>query len=224
MSSSTAISNEGKRRTFFVMGTMGVSIGILLLDSLFFKGVLSAEIWGYGFTAVFLLYAIAAKDQLILKFLGFAVVAGLAELVADHYLVAISDTLIYPTDEPMLWSSPAYMPFSWTVVLIEFGFLGWLMARKMHPSLAGLLLGVLGALLVPLYEHWAIDAGWWSYKDTPMLGPVPIYVIIAEGLLMVPVPYLLLCVEKSSWLWILGLGLIEGAVMLLACILALAVV
>ena len=219
----SAATKKERFRIIFVLGVMTISIGTLLLDSLWFQGIVSAEAWGYGFSAVFLAYALLSKDELILKFFGFGVVAGFAELVADHYLVATTGTLVYPADELFIWSSPAYMPFSWVVVLVEFGFLGWLLTKKFNLLLSGVILGILGALLVPLYEHWAIGAGWWYYHNTAMLGPVPYYIILAEGLLMIPVPYFMKKLETGKWPLIPAFGLAEGVVMLIACLIAIQV-
>lgn len=209
-----------KIRTPFVLIVMGVSIAVLVIDSLFDHGIISAEWWGYGFSFIFATYAMLTKDPLIKKFVLFGLVAGFAELIADHWLVAYTHSLIYPLNEPMLWSSPMYMPFSWTVVLVEFGFLGWLLIKKFNYVQSGLILAVAGALLVPLYEHWAISAGWWHYVHTLMIGPVPYYIILAEGLLMLPIPFIVRQINERKALSVIGYGLAEGVVMLLACFIA----
>jgi hypothetical protein len=95
----------------FMMVVMAFAIGTLVVDSLLDRGWVSARWWGYGFFAVYVVYALVRRDPLIGRLAGFAIVAGFAELVADHYLVSITGTLHYPLPEPMLWDSPAYMPF-----------------------------------------------------------------------------------------------------------------
>lgn len=209
---------QERLRFFFVLGTMTASIATLVVDSLFFHGVVSAAYWGYAFYGIFMGYALLTQDQLILKLVVFGLVAGLAELAVDHWLVAVSDSLVYPLDENMLWSSPAYMPFSWTVVLVEFGYLSWLFSRKLGPIVAGLIVAVLGAMLVPLYEHWAISAEWWYYHNTKLWGTVPIYIIAAEGLLMLPVPFFVQKMDQSKSPVKLPLlfGLLEAVVMMVA--------
>ena len=211
---------EEKKRTYWVLGLMMVSILVLVIDSLIGPSIVTAEIWGYGFSAVFLILAFALNDKLLKQLFLFSLIAGFAELPADHYLVAFSKTLVYPPNEPMIWSSPAYMPFSWSVVLMEFGYISWLLLRKYPAMKAGLILAVLGACLVPLYEHWAISAGWWSYQNTPMIGPVPIYIIVAEGLLMIPVPYLVNQIQNGKMNVSIA-ALLEGLAMLIACFIAL---
>jgi hypothetical protein len=217
---STVSSASDKRRTWFVLGVMTAGIVVLVIDSLLKEGWVTAAWWGYTLSAVFLVYAIVKRDQLLINFFVFALTAGFAELAADRWLVEYTKTLIYPHPEPMLLSSPAYMPFSWAVVLMEVGYLGWLITNRWGLVKATIALCILGSILVPLYETWAIEAGWWYYQNTPKLGLVPKYVILAEGLLMLSVPFLLKKTETSRLPAIILYGLIEGAIMFLVCILA----
>lgn len=209
-----------KRRLWFVLTVMTIGIAILISDSLQEKGWVSAAWWGYGLSAVFFLYAGIMRDQLLLRFSLFALTTGFAELMADAWLVNYTHTLLYPHPEPMLFASPAYMPFSWTVVLLEVGYIGWLVSKKWGLVKATVFLFVLGAVLVPLYERWAIGAGWWSYVNCPTLFDVPHYVIAAEGLLMLSIPVILSRVEKVNYFTIVLWGITEGVIMLLACMLA----
>ena len=212
-----------RARTWWVLGTMTASILVLIIDSQLGKSILTAQIWGYGFSALFLVLAFVLHDDLLKKLYLFSLLAGFAELPADHYLVSYTETLIYPSNEPMIWSSPAYMPFSWSVVLVEFGYLSWLLLRRFNAVTSGLILAVLGACLVPLYEHWAISSGWWSYQNVEMWGPVPLYIILAEGLLMIPIPFFIKKICDGN-LRIVGMSaLAEGLAMLLACMIAIEV-
>jgi len=209
-----------KKRTLFVIDVMVISILVLIIDSWLKQGWISAAVWGYGFSALFLVFALLSRDKILLRFFLFVVTAGFAELAADKWLVDFTQTLIYPHLEPMLLSSPAYMPFSWTVVLMEVGYIGWILTPRWGLVKASLFLCAFGAVLVPLYETWAIDAGWWFYQNTPKIFGVPRYVILAEGLLMLTVPFMLSKVAKAKPLNIILWGLAEGVVMLLACIIA----
>ncbi|QIX59839.1 hypothetical protein FY528_13230 [Hymenobacter lutimineralis] len=207
-------------RTPVMLGLMTLGILLLIHDSLTHQGWISAARWSYGLFAAYLLYASATRDVVIGRLLAFALVAGLAELVADAYLVSFTKTLLYPRPEPMLWDSPLYMPVSWAVVLTQIGYLGWLLLRWMPASRAGLLLVPVSGLLIPLYENWAIRAGWWNYQGAPELWGVPYYIYLAEALLMLPVPWLLVRALGQGGRWLLLAGLLEGLVMLLACIVA----
>ncbi|GAB3653920.1 hypothetical protein GCM10027594_27870 [Hymenobacter agri] len=124
-------------RTPVLLGLMALGIALLVHDSLTHRGWVTAARWSYGFFTAYALYAVLARDWLVARLLGFALVAGLAELVADAYLVESTHTLLYPRPEAMLWDSPLYMPFSWAVVLIQIGYLGWLLLGRLtsiyHP-------------------------------------------------------------------------------------------
>lgn len=202
------------------MATMSFGILLLIVDSIQQKGWISAAWWGYGLSAVFLTYGIITRDKLLLRFFLFCITAGFAELIADAWLVDYTQTLVYPMPEPMLLRSPAYMPFSWTVVLMEVGYIGWMLSYHWNLWKASVFLCLFGAMLVPLYETWAIHAGWWHYQNTPTIFKVPEYVIVAEGLLMISVPWLLRKVENASPMAIVLWGLVEGVAMLLACFIA----
>ena len=210
-------------RTPFMLGMMTLGIALLIHDSITHLGWISASRWSYGLFAMYTLYAVLTRDLTIARLLGFALVAGLAELVADAYLVDVTKTLLYPVLEPMIWDSPAYMPFSWAVVLTQIGYLGWLLLSRLSAWQVGLLLVPMSGVLIPLYENWAIHAGWWDYHLAPDWWGVPRYIYIAEALLMLPVPALLLKAMGQGGRWIPLAGLLEGLVMLLACLVAFAV-
>lgn len=214
------LSSESRRRTIFVLTVMTFGIVLLIIFSILKKGWITGAIWSYGLSAVFLLYALMAKDDILKRLFIFSITAGFAELLADYWLVAYTKTLIYPQDEPILVSSPAYMPFSWTVVLMEVGYIGWLLSYRWNMLRASIFLCFLGALIVPLYENWAIHAGWWYYVNTPKVFHVPRYVIAAEGLLMLSVPLMLREAENSKRFVIVLWGLVEGVVMFVACLIS----
>ncbi len=214
------ISTTDRRRTVFMSASMGVSILCLIFNAFVFKGWLSASIWSLGFTLLYVGYALITRDRLLVHFILFAILAGFAELPTDNWLVQHTGTLFYPGTEPMLWSSPAYMPFAWAVVLMQVGYIGWLLTRRFHMIRAMLMVMVLGALIVPFYEYLAIHAEWWSYGNTRMLGPVPVYIIIAEGLLMLSVPPFFKEGERKSLTYTPLLAVLQGGVMWLSCIIA----
>jgi hypothetical protein len=216
----TPSQRDTKKRTWFVLAMMAFGILLLIFDSIQKKGWISAAWWGYGLSAVFLFYALITSDRLLLRFFLFCLTAGFVELLSDAWLVNYTQTLVYPRPEPMLLSSPAYMPFSWTVVLMEVGYIGWLLSYRWNILKASLFVCLLGAMLVPLYETWAIHAGWWHYENTRVVLKVPQYVILAEGLLMITMPFMLRKVENAKPVVIILWGLAEGVVMLLACFIA----
>jgi hypothetical protein len=215
---------KNRKRNIFILGSMAVAIIFLIINAYFFKGWISATLWGFGFTIAYVLYALITKDALLGRFLFFGMCAGWIELLPDHWLVAGTKTLIYPPDEPIIDSSPMYMPFSWLVVFIQIGYIGFLLTHKIGLFKASVIVTVLGALIIPVYEHLAIQAGWWSYQNTPTIFNVPYYVIVAEGLLMTTIPFFYKKCEKTKLIAIPLLGFIQGMIMWLTCIIAFALV
>ncbi len=208
------------RESIVIISIMAVGILILIADSLWFKGWVSAAYWGFGLSAVYGLYAFLKGGAHLQKIWVFALIAGFVELLADHYLVSYTGTLVYPKNEPMLWTSPLYMPFSWLAVLFQIGYIGWKISFKLGKGKAAILLLVLGSIIIPLYEHWAINAGWWYYQAAPMKWDVPYYISLAEGLLMLSIPFLLRMVTDSKWKSVIILGIIQGLIMLVASFIA----
>lgn len=136
-------------------------------------------------------YAFIAHDSFFKHLLGFGLAAGWVELFADHWLVHGTKTLVYSVNEPMILSSPAYMPFAWAVIITQIGYLGWLISSKEKLWESIILSFLIGAAMIPLYEHWAHRANWWKYRDCQMLSDTPYYIVIGEGLIcsILPVFY-----------------------------------
>lgn len=218
------LDNNFRKRNIFIFSSMALAVLLLLFNAYFFKGWVSASLWGYGFSLAYILYAFFTKDLLLGRFLLFGMCAGWVELLPDHWLVAGTHTLVYPPNEPIVDSSPLYMPFSWLTVFIQVGYIGFLLSRKMGLLKSSILVTIMGAIIIPVYEHLAIQAEWWSYRNTPMLFNVPHYVILAEGLLMTTIPFFYNKCKDSRWIVIPLLGFIQGMIMWLCCILAFALV
>ncbi|MBT6515381.1 MAG: NAD(P)-binding protein [Crocinitomicaceae bacterium] len=208
------------RRKWFILCSMGVAVGFLVVSAWKFPGWHSAALWGFGFSGIYFAYAFIFRDKLMLRFVLFGIAAGLTELIADYWLVHVTETLFYPTGEPMLFASPSYMPFSWLVVLIQIGYLGFLINKKYSLLTSSIAVGIMGCIIIPVYEYFAIGAGWWSYDNCVMWGSVPAYIFVAEGLLMLSIPELFNRCENASLKWIPVLGIIQGLIMWLACIIA----
>jgi hypothetical protein len=201
------------KRTRFVLTASLIGSVVLVVFALFAPGWVSASVWAVGLSLTFLIYALATRDALLLRFIALAFLAGWIELLPDAWLVSHTDSLVYDPNEPFVSKSPVYMPLSWTAVLVQVGYFGWLLSRKVPMYAAMLLVGVLGALIIPFYEFISIVGGWWSYRNVPMILGVPYYIIMAEGLLMMSVPLLFRAVEKAP-LWLIPvLALLQGIIM-----------
>lgn len=208
------------RQAAFMVVVMVFSIICLFIDQLFFPGWVSAATWGIGFSFIYALYAWGTNDRLIQRFFIFSLSAGIAELFADAWLVQYTETLVYPQGGIMLASSPFYMPFSWVVVLMQLGYISFWLHRKLSLPVVCLLMVLLSGLMIPLYEFWAIKAGWWHYKGTPMLHQVPVYIFVAEGLLALGIPVFIQRIKGVRLLFVILFGILQGGVMLLTCMLA----
>jgi hypothetical protein len=139
------------------------------------------------------LLARPAWRPLVGRLLLLGLVAGVLELFTDAAGEHVAHSLIYPGGEPFLWASPAYMPFSWMIVLTQLGYLAWrlLGALPRRPLLlATVLTGVWSALNIPYYEEKAYSARWWAYTTRPQIGHTPLYVLLFEGLIGAALPVL----------------------------------
>lgn len=206
-------------RTRFILISMPVSIACLAIAAVTHSGPLGGSLWSYGFALIYALYAWRSNDALVGRFLLFSLAAGFTELIADAWLVN-TNTLFYPSNEPMLYKSPMYMPFSWVVVLMQLGYIGYLIYLKKGTLLASIAVGLMGCMIIPFYEFLAIHAGWWHYENAPKWGLVPKYIYIAEGILMLTIPTLFDQSASASRLKAIFLGVLQGLVMLIASFIA----
>ncbi|MDH4261452.1 MAG: hypothetical protein OEV78_00245 [Spirochaetia bacterium] len=162
----------------------GTSIAII--SAIFHLGWISATIDITIVSTLYLIHILRRKDPLLTKMLVFGISAGLAELFADHWLVSIKQTLVYNPGGWFLWNSPVYMPFSWAGMLLSISCLGLYLVMRMPLWKASLLAAVVMGVYVPSYEALANFANWWLYKNAPMLGSVPWFIILGEFLTALP--------------------------------------
>ncbi len=159
---------------------------------------------------IFITYAFKHLDRFFRRLMFLAMLAGWVELLPDRWLVEITGTLIYHSGGPFIIRSPLYMPFAWGVVLVQTGYVGWRLLEYLKKGWAILITGLLGAATIPLYEWWAKGAMWWYYKDTRMIGGVPIYIIFGEFFLACGLILLIDSLEKRP-LWMIPLfGVAQG--------------
>jgi hypothetical protein len=207
--------------TIAVLASSGVLIAWSAVSSLLAAGPLSASIVTYGLYVFYWFYALRYSNPLILRLAIFGTIAGFMELVTDHYLVDTIGSLVYPGKELMIWSSPAYMPFAWSNVLLQLSFVGVLLGQRFNLLVASLLLCVAGGMYIPLYEHLAKDAGWWWYNpNVTIIFNAPLYVIVCEALISLSLPVLVRYADHHKVARTVGLGVLEGGWILLSAILA----
>lgn len=217
----TEITGLDKRTTWTIMISSGALIGWSLVSSITASGPITASIITYGLYLFYWFYAIYFKNPLILRLVIFGTIAGILELVTDHYLVSTIDSLVYPGGETMIWSSPLYMPFAWSNVILQLSFIGVLLTNKKGLLIASIVLCIAGGMYIPLYEHLAKDAGWWWYHaNTQMIFNAPLYVIVCEALISLSLPVLIAYSERHSLNRTVYLGIVEGVWILISAYIA----
>ena len=198
-----------KDTSWVVLGTMVLMMGVSFLSSIYQWGWISISILDYTLAVGLLIFALMRKDHLLQKLMLMGFVAGIAELPIDAFLVD-TGTLVYASDEPMIWRSPVYMPIAWMLVLVQMGYLSFILMRWRGMAVAILGIFLVGASYIPLYEHLALKADWWYYQNTPMVIGAPYYIILAEGLLCMGIPPIMYLVSRSSYRLEPLLGLAEA--------------
>ena len=202
--------NMESRRIRFVMFTVILLLALNLTNAILEWG------WPAITVSVGLVFALQCgftiyyRDPQLGRWILIGLVAGWVELVADWWLVR-TGTLVYPSGEPMIWASPAYMPFAWTVVLVQIGAIGCWFKQRHGMLSATLITALLSGINIPIYEHLAKRSQVWFYQDTPMIFNAPYYVILAEFILALPLVWIGVVAQQKKPGWSLGLGAVEGA-------------
>jgi len=199
------------QRTIFVSVTLSFVFLYIVACSFFCPGWIAATILSYGVFGILLIYSLSKKDLQMLVFLLFGMVAGFTELLADYWLVKGINDLEYAGSEPFILVSPAYMPFAWAVVLSQIGFIGWRIAQRIGMLKASIIIGIVGGIIIPIYEHSAKGACWWVYKDwTHEFWNAPYYIILGEALICLVLPWIFETIKAKKWLLASGLGVLHG--------------
>jgi hypothetical protein len=209
-------------RLRFVLASMGLVAGSNIVGALTQAGPRFA-LASTAFTFVVMLAWTAwRRDPVLARWLLLGFVAGWLEISTDAWLVRntatlvypreepMVSTLVYPREEPMVWDSPLYMPFAWTLVLTQLGVIGGWLARRMSQLLATLIVAALGGSMIPVYEDLARSAGYWWYVDTPMLMNAPLYIIVSEFLLSLPLVWMYRVGITRPWPFSALLGALAG--------------
>jgi hypothetical protein len=201
---------DHSNRTRFVLLTLLFVLGWNFLSSLVGWGWPTATIISFGMPLIFIWYVWRRNEFLLGRILLFGLATGWTELLADRWLVETTGTLFYLPGGPFVWCSPLYMPFAWTVVVTQLGYIGWWMGKRWGIPAASLLIALIGAVNIPLYEQWAKNANWWYYRNTPMLGNTPWYIIGGEFLVALSLPSVISLMEKKHWSVSISAGIGQG--------------
>ena len=129
-------------------------------------------------------YAWRAGDRALGRLLVAAGAFGAVELLADFLCVRCTGTLDYAVARSTLvLASPWWMPLSWTVVAVQVGVGGDAAIRHFGLVRGALLGGLLGAVLIPIYEELAWGAHWWRYQHCLCIGHTPVYIVATEAII-----------------------------------------
>ena len=214
-----------RRRLALIVRTMVYALLAQVVSAIFALGWMVTSLVTAGLLAALVRHAWRAGDVLLWKILLFGLVVGFGELPADHFGVVVTDTLAYSPGGPQIWATPLYMPFGWVVMMVQLGVLACWLARRWGPLRTCFALALLGGLNIPAHELLAKYADLWHYKNTPMvLGAVPHYVILAEAMLGMVIPLLLLRAAETSWRGVVGLGALQALAIYVAGRIAFALV
>ncbi|MBL9103004.1 MAG: hypothetical protein JNL82_18815 [Myxococcales bacterium] len=206
-----------RRRLALILRTMAYALLAQVVAAVYVLGWVGSSVVTAGLLAMFVRHAWRERDALLAKILLFGLVVGFGELPADHFGVVVTDTLVYTPGGPQVWVTPLYMPFGWVVMMVQLGVLAHWLARRWGPLRTCFALAVLGGLNIPAHELLAKYADLWHYQNTPMvLGAVPHYVILAEAMLGMVIPLLLLRAAETSWRGVIVLGALQAAAIYVA--------
>ncbi|MBU3676355.1 MAG: hypothetical protein FGM54_04135 [Chitinophagaceae bacterium] len=212
----TLILNLKRKETLFVLISMVITLVVTLLSAYFKTGYWSAFALATGMYGVLGLFAYTQKDMFLKQLLLFGIIAGTVELLADCWLVETAQNLVYPANEPKLLCSPNYMPFAWAVVLVQVGYLGYLISSKVKMFEAMLLSMLIGMVFIPVFEQCAFWAEWWYYKPCKMLLNTPWYIIMAEGIICFFLPAIFFVETQKRIIATVLFGLAQGLLIFIA--------
>lgn len=207
-----------RRRLILIVHTMVYALIAQVVAAIFASGWIATTAVTAGLLGMMIRHAWRERDALLARILVLGLVVGFGELPADHFGVVVTETLVYTPGGPLVWVTPLYMPFGWVVMIVQLGVLAWWLGRRWGAARTCVALALLGGLNIPAHELLAKHADLWHYQNTPMiLGAVPVYVILAEALLGLVIPLLLLRVTATTpWRRVALLGALQALAIYIA--------
>jgi hypothetical protein len=150
------------------------------------------------------------RDGYLLRLACFGTTAGVVELRADVWLISEVTSLSYQPTDLLLWSSPAFMPLSWGGMLLSAALFGQIMTRITTLSNATLATIIGGCACFFVAEALACYSGWWTYREGLALGPVPVFIILGEALVCIPLAWMGVILERKGLFFACAMGLGQG--------------
>lgn len=206
-----ANSPEDRLRFKFILISLGFVAAWIIINSFFKTGWKTAVLLSFIVLIVDFIYIIKKDDQFLGKLIIFGLAAGVTELLADAWLVDQTKTLFYEHGEPLLVDSPIYMPVAWAVVLVQIGYIAYWISLRKGLVFGTLAAGVIGGVIIPVYESCAKGAGWWFYEDPHhIIWNAPYYIILGEFILALALPYLFTQIRRREFYWAVPIGVLMG--------------
>ncbi|MFB6076009.1 MAG: hypothetical protein ABEK17_02595 [Candidatus Aenigmatarchaeota archaeon] len=134
---------------------------------------------------LFLIVHFSSKNRKVLIEISvIGLIAGFVELLADYFLV-LNAGLKYNTLELFILESPFYMPFAWSFIIIQLGYVGYRLYDGLGKIKGTLITGFIGSIYVGLAEMLAHNGNLWKYSQAPLsyIHHSPLYIILGEGLM-----------------------------------------
>jgi hypothetical protein len=202
-----------------MLGSLALSVTLNIVSARLHAGWVTAALTNAlvgGYLGALCLRA--AWRPVLARLALFGLVAGALELATDAAGQGFAHSLVYPAGEPLLWTSPVYMPLSWMLVLMQVGYLAWRLGALAAMPVAVTLCALWCGLNIPFYEEMAYHAGWWRYAAALAIGHTPLYVLCFEALIGASLPPLLATLEQWRWRDALWRGVVAGAWMPVAAL------
>jgi hypothetical protein len=210
-SDAAAQPSDSRGDLIFVLLALGFVSLWIIVNSRFDTGWITGVMLTSIVLGALMVYVLRTSNDLLGKFMLFGLAAGTTELLADRWLIIGTKTLFYERHEPLLIASPVYMPAAWAVVLVLIGYLGYRAAQRWGMGHATWMCGLMGGLVIPVYESCAKGAGWWYYEDLRrIIWNTPYYIILGEFLLALALPVLLSRCDRRAFYWSLPIGVLMG--------------
>lgn len=206
----------------FVIITLGILLAVSVANAAFHAGQTPLVITIIALYFSFFIYGAKTGDHTIWIWLVYGLVTGLVEVASDcdAHLVNVMKVLVYPPNVPKIGVSPAYLPFAWALIWTELGLIGEWIRRQRTLLGPTLLIGLTGSVLIAVFENLARPAGWWFYRDTPMLIFAPYFVMLFEFLstaVIVPIGwYIARSSIRGAYMWAVIFGVGSGIWMCVA--------
>lgn len=166
--------------------------------------------YAYAFVSYGVGVVYAYFDDLMQRLVAIGTIGGVLELLGDHFLVHVADSLVYPYLYPPVVSSPVYMPFAWAILIVFMGYVALRLREEVGVVAAYLGPAVFAFVSESGYESLASQGGGWTYVSAPLgwLGHAPLFIVVAEAVMF-----------ASSYYWVkqhpvkggLGIGLTINA-------------